>query len=434
MRTKILLLLLAISFMNITAQTTIQLTFTAEVNGIHQSLDSILVQNLTQGGDTTLYGTDTVLVLDYEIGIDDRVAVKGHQMILFPAYPNPVTHTSSIRLWLPQDAPVNLRVFDLPGRELVTYSRSLGAGEHSFTFTPGRENFYLLVVEAADQRQVQKLISLSHGNGNSGITYTGHHPAPCAMRKGKSAFPWVPGDDLRFEGYTALGVDIIDDDPVQSDLYTFQYIPSPYPPGTVHCNPSNPTAIVDVTNPTTGRIWMDRNLGALQVATSSTDSMAYGDLYQWGRFADGHQCRTSAITNTLSGSNMPGHGNFILAPSSPWDWLHPQNTNLWQGVNGVNNPCPAGYRLPTEAELNAERLSWGNQNAVGAFASPLKLPMAGFRNGSNGLPLWVGSYGYYWSSTVTYTTPSLVLYFSSTLASMGGSNRANGTPVRCIKD
>ncbi len=38
----------------------------------------------------------------------------------------------------------------------------------------------------------------------------------------------------------------------------------------VYCNGS-PTTIVDVTNPTTGAIWMDRNLGATQAATSSTD-------------------------------------------------------------------------------------------------------------------------------------------------------------------
>jgi hypothetical protein len=60
-----------------------------------------------------------------------------------------------------------------------------------------------------------------------------------------------------------------------------------YPPGSVFCN-GTPTALVDVTNPTTGKIWMDRNLGASQVATSSTHANSYGDLYQWGRRADGH--------------------------------------------------------------------------------------------------------------------------------------------------
>jgi len=36
----------------------------------------------------------------------------------------------------------------------------------------------------------------------------------------------------------------------------------------------------------TGRVWMDRNLGASQVATSSTDPLSLGDLYQWGRGTD----------------------------------------------------------------------------------------------------------------------------------------------------
>jgi hypothetical protein len=155
-----------------------------------------------------------------------------------------------------------------------------------------------------------------------------------------------------------------------------------YPAGSVFCNGS--TAVVDVTNPATGKIWMDRNLGASQAATSSTDANSYGDLYQWGRRSDGHQCRNSATTTTLSSTDQPSHGNFIRAPNSPWDWRSPQNNNLWQGVNGVNNPCPSGYRLPTFAELDAERASWSSNNSAGAFASPLKLPLAGSRIGSNG--------------------------------------------------
>ncbi len=71
-----------------------------------------------------------------------------------------------------------------------------------------------------------------------------------------------------------------------------------FPVGTVNC--AGPTDIVDVTNPTTGKTWMDRNLGASQAATSSNDAASYGDLYQWGRRADGHQCRTSATTVILS--------------------------------------------------------------------------------------------------------------------------------------
>jgi len=205
-----------------------------------------------------------------------------------------------------------------------------------------------------------------------------------------------------------------------------------YPANSVFCA-AGATAIVDVTNPTTGRTWMDRNLGASQVATSSTDQNAYGDLYQWGRRADGHQCRTSPTTATLSSVDQPAHGNFILAPNAPFDWRSPQNTSLWQGVNGVNNPCPSGYRVPTETELNNERLSWGSNNSSGAFAAPLKWTMVGSRDFSSGSLNSVGAVGNYWSSTVGGTT-SRNLAFNSSNALMNDPNRANGLTVRCLKN
>ena len=192
------------------------------------------------------------------------------------------------------------------------------------------------------------------------------------------------------------------------------------------------TLVVDVTT-STGKTWMDRNLGASRAPTSSTDSEAYGDLYQWGRFTDGHQSRTSSTTSTNSNIDTPGHGDFILEPSSPQDWRSPQNDNLWQGVSGTNNPCPSGYRLPTETELDAERTNWGSNNAAGAFASPLKFPFAGYRNHSSGTLLDVGSSGYYWSSTVSGAY-ARALHFNSSNANMYSFLRAYGFSVRCIKD
>ena len=207
---------------------------------------------------------------------------------------------------------------------------------------------------------------------------------------------------------------------------------SSYPTYSVFCA-SGAAAVVDVLNPTTNKTWMDRNLGASQVATSSTDANSYGDLYQWGRRSDGHQCRNSGTTSTLSSVDEPAHGSFITASSGNADWRDPQNANLWQGVFGVNNPCPSGYRIPTDAELDAERASWSQNNSVGAFASPLKLPMAGFRSSSNGSLLSVGTDGCYWSSTVGGTY-SRFHYFYVMYADMSLNNRAYGYSVRCLKD
>lgn len=192
-------------------------------------------------------------------------------------------------------------------------------------------------------------------------------------------------------------------------------------------------------NSTTNETWMDRNLGASQVATSSTDTEAYGDLYQWGRAAEGHQLRTSVITSTTASTAVPGSGvndwdgKFIKGSV---DWLTSKNNYLWQGVNGDNNPCPAGYRLPTKTELNAERNSWNSNNSTGAFGSPIKFTLAGRREYCDGSLCNVGSFGYYWSSSVNGNSwHSSYLFFKCSSANVSSSGiRAKGYSVRCIKD
>ena len=203
---------------------------------------------------------------------------------------------------------------------------------------------------------------------------------------------------------------------------------------------NTPTTIIEVTNPKTGKTWMDRNLGASRVATSSTDIESYGDLYQWGRRSDGHQNRVSepGIPNQLSSVDIPGNAYFILSSNNPFDWRSPQNNNLWQGVNAINNPCPSGFRLPTETELNAERLSWNSNNAAGAFASPLKLPLPGYRYTINSnFPTpniqLNGVTGFYWSSSVSGTN-SIGMSIEGGVAVVEDFRRANGFSVRCIKN
>jgi uncharacterized protein (TIGR02145 family) len=204
--------------------------------------------------------------------------------------------------------------------------------------------------------------------------------------------------------------------------------------GTFFCN-GTPTAIVNVTNPYTGKTWMDRNLGASRAATNSSDTLACGDLYQWGRPADGHQCRTSIITTTYSSVDQPEHSNFIILPNypNPNDWRVPQNNNLWQGVNGLNNPCPNGYRLPTIGEFYNEVQSWSSKNIIGAYTSPLKLTTAG-RRGYNGPVGSIGVEGAYWTSSYDSPPASRFIYIYSSDAMMNWEVRASGLSVRCIKN
>ena len=57
-----------------------EMTFTAKNYLQYVPLDSIRIENLTQGGDTTLYAPDTVFVIGYVSNIDNNQTVE---IILF---------------------------------------------------------------------------------------------------------------------------------------------------------------------------------------------------------------------------------------------------------------------------------------------------------------------------------------------------------------
>ncbi len=488
----------------------ISFSFTANHNCDYAASDSIFLENLTQGGDTTLYWNDTVLTFIFTNINEINALETGFHVS--QNYPNPFETKTDIDVFVPEKDDFSIFVYDLAGREVANYKNILEYGMHSFTFYAGNSKSYILTVQSDKNVQHIQMIQFGQaGTANPQIAYNGitSTEEPIIKTKSiKSYFPYDIGDELRFTCYVAGDYSEITDSPTESENYFFDVAnqaPNAPTEGTHtpednqiiwnwnevsgadgykynttddyssatdngtsttftqlnldchtehflyvwaynNCGESEVLTLNESTqNPCDGvtpppsygivasscRCWLDRNLGANQVASSSTDANAYGDLYQWGRAADGHQIRTSGTTSILSISDNPGHGDFIIVGSSPWDWRSPQNDNLWQGVSGTNNPCPPGWRIPTDVEWNAERLSWNSNDATGAFTSPLKLSVAGGR--SHGSLVLVGSDGYYWSNTVG-GTGSRRLALGSSAAGMGSFGRADGYSVRCLKD
>ena len=123
------------------------------------------------------------------------------------------------------------------------------------------------------------------------------------------------------------------------------------------------------------KLWLDRNLGAERQAIEKNDSLAAGDLFQWGRLADGHQIRNSDTTHSISNSITPNHNKFIVKPlvqDFSYDWLIEPNDSLWNDDQNTNCSCPEGWRVPTIVELAMEMHSWDSYNMDGAYSSDLK--------------------------------------------------------------
>jgi uncharacterized protein (TIGR02145 family) len=201
-----------------------------------------------------------------------------------------------------------------------------------------------------------------------------------------------------------------------------------------------------------GKIWLNNNLGAhyanvdhasynpAQQATSATDHLAYGSLFQWGRKADGHELiiwSNSTTPNAINGttgtlSNTPADPLFILVPNSPSDWRTTQDDTLWATEASANNPCPVGFRVPTAAELTNLVTTAGITNRTTAASSTLKFTAPGVRYYSNGQYFNATVNGYYWTSSVSGTFAINRDFNSGTFNDT--NRRSNGLPVRCIKN
>ena len=151
----------------------------------------------------------------------------------------------------------------------------------------------------------------------------------------------------------------------------------------------------------TGQVWLDRNIGASQRATSPTDAAAYGHYFRWTE----------------------------INASGPY------------AGSGVGKICPTGFRLPNVAEWLAEfpSIIASNDCAQNAF-NHLFLPLAGYRSKGMAGDVTTGGSSqsevrsYLWSSSTLTSDAAQRLFFSADGAGIGNDKKSYSYSVRCLKE
>jgi uncharacterized protein (TIGR02145 family) len=185
-----------------------------------------------------------------------------------------------------------------------------------------------------------------------------------------------------------------------------------------------------------------------------------GAYVQWGR--RGPNTTGDSRVDWVTAANM---ANFAAAPTGStagtansgsiagWSTTDAPN-NSWRTAGGAktaNDPCPAGWRVPTSAEWlgvnsnNTVSRSGAWTNSVTYYNSALHygpnsttklltLPAAGLRDNTSGTLSFRGDLGSYWSSTESSSSAHYLSFNSSSVNTAFISIRSNGFPVRCIAE
>ncbi|RMZ59220.1 hypothetical protein D1632_06105 [Chryseobacterium nematophagum] len=208
-------------------------------------------------------------------------------------------------------------------------------------------------------------------------------------------------------------------------------------------NPSNPDTVVMCGS---SKAWKRHNLGADTSQDADIPTMAIaGNYYQWGRM--GNVATPSTPSGVISGynNNIP-------------------DLNSWNDVTKTgNDPCPAGFRVPTISDFENLKSNNPVSNNIGTFIENpsnfgsavqircndnqhiLTLPLTGLRTGatSGGELRERGTQGHYWSSTTSGSVfsrnlsviqGSLITTNTSPGAVINYNARTNGFNIRCISE
>jgi len=422
MKTKIFLLILALGLIvsAFSQKPTMELTFTAEYNGQYVPLDSIFIENLTQGGDTTLYEPDTILVFDYASSIGDTKAIGDNCFSASQNYPNPFKEKTTINLYLKEKELIKIAILDIVGRQVAHYENTLNPGNHSFDFYSGNENYYLFTVTG---KQTSKTIKMLNANGNTTfrgkckIVYNKYEDNVIGFKSQNviTNFVFNLGDELRYIGYAKTinevnGSDVVEDAPQTTEIYEFEItegIPCPGIPTVTYEGQVYNTVLIG------NQCWMKENLNYLTSNSwwynnSSANGNVYGRLYTWD----------AALTACPSGWHLPSDDEWCTLTT----YIDPTvncNAMGWSGTD-------ASYKIKS---TSGWYLDGNGSDAYGFSALP-----GGYRNRSAYFK-YVEKRAYFWSSTESNNLAWYrFFYYLYDEVYRFSIFKDYGFSVRCVKD
>lgn len=388
--------------------------------GSSSSVDSVLVENLTQGTSMT-FGGNNELYLNVTVGSSELSADMGSSVHVFP---NPMNGSCTIDFKTASKGNTTIALYDLTGKKILQEQKFLTEGQHSFNLNGIGKGVYALKIASENFAYSTKIICLNKAENEAVIEYRGTLQAiEKGISNSKSEFSYVYmeytlDDYLKITGKSGIYRTVKMLKPTQSQTVNFNFIP---------CTDAdnNHYATLQIGS----QIWMAENLNV-------------------GIRVNGSQAQTDNDIIEKYAYNDNAGNNSIYGGLYSWDEMMQYQTT--ESAKGI---CPDGFHIPTNLEwttlsnyLNSETASgaklketgfdhWFSPNTGATNESGFTGLPGGVRN-SNGSFQYLGNNGKFWTSSPTNTTNAWGknLGYDTPVLSDENTGKSVGNSCRCIQN
>jgi len=418
-------------------------TITFNGTGESNTVDSVIVQNLTQGTMVTVPAGNVLNLSDVPNSIDQLTENK-HAILVFP---NPVQEESTVSFLAEQAGSTQINVFGIDGKKIVGISKYLSAGENSFRLSLPK-GAYAIRIAGNGYSYSAKVISQANTESKPEIDFIGNDVTDASVpQKNRSYVPqtvtittmlYAEGDRLLYKGLSGNYCTIVTDVPTQSKTIVFTFVDCTDIDGNHYPVVQIGTQVWMLENLKTTRYRNGEAIGTTTPVTKSISSES-APKYQWAYNGDEYNASKYGRLYTwyvVKDSRNIAPFGWHVASDAEWTTL--ENYLIANGYNydGTTTDNKIAKSL-------ANTTDWYSYSSTGAIGNDLtKNNSSGFTALPGGCRVDGGAFGdvgyggYWWSSTEGVTTHAWgrPLYYGSYGLYRYFTTKSYGFSVRCVRD
>ena len=322
-----------------------QISFTG--SGESTTVDSVYVENLTQGTTLELLGSD-ILNLVQTLSVVSQAGINKDIKI----YPNPVKESSKIQFYNDQTDDVRINIYDVTGKLIAGQSGRVNAGTNVFEISGFPSGIYIVNIKTSVWQESLRIVSVGNKTQTPTIKSEKGFMSPTKVKSTSKStsniiqMQYNDGETLLFTIISGDYSRVITAIPTQTQIINSEFVSCTDPDG-------NNYAVVTIGNQT----WMAENLAYLPEITFENDwASYYNPQYSVYDYAPGSGSETIAGAKVTANYNTYG----VL-----YNWPAAMDGDASSSSNpsGVQGICPNGWHLPSDEEWKELEMALGMSQA-----------------------------------------------------------------------